>query len=116
MSAKWSIFSSSVQDIARGSKSRSSETIEVLEELLAYSIPLRDMYKNARWQTADIQFQVLRQLFDGHHRQQIELVDCPWTREYAVGRVVLANHEQVLAIREQLRFRKRMFPSGPTSD
>jgi DNA-binding ferritin-like protein len=33
------------------------------------------MYKNARWQTADLQFRSLRQLFDGHYKEQIQLVD-----------------------------------------
>ena len=41
--------------------------VEALEVLLAHSIHLRDLYKNARWQTADIQFRRLRQLFDGHY-------------------------------------------------
>jgi starvation-inducible DNA-binding protein len=46
-----------------------------LEELLAHSVRLRDMYKRARWQTADIQFRVLRLLFDDHYREQLRLVD-----------------------------------------
>lgn len=53
----------------------SSDTVEVLEDLLAHSIHLRDLYKNARWQTTDIQFHRLRQLFDGHYKDQIQLVD-----------------------------------------
>ena len=61
--------------ISTTSKSESSETVDVLEELLAHSIHLRDMYKNARWQTADLQFRSLRQLFDGHYKEQIQLVD-----------------------------------------
>ena len=50
-------------------------TIFVLEELLAQSICLRDLYRNARWQTADIQYRRLRQLFDRHYREQLHLVD-----------------------------------------
>src|ERR1700679_2157377 len=57
------------------SKRESSEMVEVLEELLTHSIHLRDIYKNARWQTADLQFRSLRQLFDGHYNEQIQLVD-----------------------------------------
>ncbi|SRR5258708_140930 len=56
-------------------KRESSDTVEVLNELLTHSIYLRDMYKNARWQTADLQFRLLRQLFDGHYEEQIQLVD-----------------------------------------
>src|ERR1700756_410326 len=39
----------------------SHKTIAVLTELLGHSIDLRDLYKNARWQTADIQHRRLRQ-------------------------------------------------------
>jgi starvation-inducible DNA-binding protein len=56
-------------------KGESWKTVEVLEVLLAHSIRLRDLYRNARWQTAAIQFRRLRQLFDAHHKQQIRLID-----------------------------------------
>jgi starvation-inducible DNA-binding protein len=49
-------------------------TIVVLEELLAQSIFLRDLYRNARWQTADIQHRRLRQLLDRHYQEQLDLV------------------------------------------
>ena len=41
----------------------SFKTVAVLEELLAQSIHLRDLYKHARWQTSDIQYLRVRQLF-----------------------------------------------------
>jgi starvation-inducible DNA-binding protein len=50
-------------------------TVAVLEELLAQSICLRDLYRNARWQTADTQYRRLRQLFDRHYKEQLHLVD-----------------------------------------
>jgi starvation-inducible DNA-binding protein len=52
-----------------------SKTVEVLEELLAQSIHLRDLYENARCQTANMQYRHLRQVFDDHYREQIHLVD-----------------------------------------
>jgi starvation-inducible DNA-binding protein len=52
-----------------------SRTIAVLEELLAQSIGLRDLYRTARWQTADIQYSRLRQVFDRHYKEQLHLVD-----------------------------------------
>jgi starvation-inducible DNA-binding protein len=67
------------------SKSESWKTVEVLEVLLAHSIHLRDLYKNARWQTADIQFRRLRQLFDGHYKEQIHLVDVLIDRIHALN-------------------------------
>lgn len=53
----------------------SSDTVEVLEELLSHAILLRDLYRKARWQTAGRQIGRLRQLFDVHYREQIQLVD-----------------------------------------
>jgi starvation-inducible DNA-binding protein len=161
------------------SKSESRRTVEVLEVLLVHSIQLRDLYKNARWQTADIQFRRLRQLFDTHYQAQIHLVDVlidriralngaarvfagdflqrtqfsqllrgraptthlmaelldahesvlsaavptgtndgqvnrSWTRDFAVGQVVLINGQQIHAVSEQLMHRKRMLQTHAT--
>ena len=38
----------------------SRRTASLLEELLVHSLKLCDLYKSARWQTADIQFRGLR--------------------------------------------------------
>jgi DNA-binding ferritin-like protein len=54
---------------------KSNRTGALLEELHAHSVLLRDLYKSARWQTADIQFRNLRLLFDDHYKEQIRLVD-----------------------------------------
>ena len=67
------------------SQNESWKLVEVLEVLLAHSIHLRDLYKNARWQTADIQFRRLRQLFDGHYKEQIHLVDVLIDRIHALN-------------------------------
>jgi starvation-inducible DNA-binding protein len=161
------------------SKNESWKIVEVLELLLAHSIHLRDLYKNARWQTADIQFRRLRQLFDGHYKEQIHLVDVlidrihalngagrvfagdflhrtqfsqllrgrasathllgeildahesvlnaalptqtkdgqvsrSWTRDLAVGQVVLTNDQQILAVSEQLMHRETLLQTHAT--
>src|ERR1700761_4014601 len=57
----------------------------VLSELLGQSIDLRDLYKNARWQTADIQYRRLRQLFDRHYKEQLQLVDVLTDRIRTLG-------------------------------
>jgi starvation-inducible DNA-binding protein len=57
------------------SESQSYATVAVLEELLAQSTHLRDLYKTARWQTADVQHRQLHQLFDVHYKEQLSLVD-----------------------------------------
>jgi starvation-inducible DNA-binding protein len=56
-------------------ESSSRRTAALLDELLVHSIKLRDLYKSARWQTADIQFSGLRALFDDHYKEQLRLVD-----------------------------------------
>jgi len=57
------------------SETQSYATVTILQELLAQSIHLRDLYKTARRQTADVQHCQLHQLFDVHYKEQIRLVD-----------------------------------------
>jgi starvation-inducible DNA-binding protein len=156
-------------------KRESSRTVEVLEVLFAHSIQLRDLYRNARRQTAAAQFRRLHQLFDGHYKQQIHVIDLlidrirslngagapfasdfldrtrfsqllrgrastrhllvelldahesvlsaaapagthygqvsSWSRDLAVGHVVLTNEQQILAVSEQLMRRERLSPT-----
>lgn len=63
----------------------SKKTIAALSELLNQSINLRDLYKKARWQTADIQYRRLRQLFDRHYQEQLQLVDVLTDRIRTLG-------------------------------
>jgi DNA-binding ferritin-like protein len=163
------------------SKSEGWKTVEVLEVLLAHSIHLLDLYKNARWQTADPQFGRLRQLFDAHYEEQIHLVDVlidrmrtlngadrifasaflhriqfaqlhcgpvsiirlmeelldahesvlraaqptrtnegqvnrSWTRDFAVGQVILTNDQQILSVSEQSMHHGRMLQTHATWD
>jgi hypothetical protein len=60
-------------------------TAALLDELLVHSIKLRDLYKSARWQTADIQFRGLRILFDDHYKEQLRLVDVLLDRLRTLG-------------------------------
>jgi starvation-inducible DNA-binding protein len=63
----------------------SHKTISVLSDLLVQSIALRDLYKNARWQTAHIQYHRLRQLFERHYKEQSQLVDVLTDRIRTLG-------------------------------
>jgi starvation-inducible DNA-binding protein len=47
----------------------------LLDELLTHTLPVRDLYKNARCQAADTHFRHLRSLFDTHYKEQLRLVD-----------------------------------------
>jgi starvation-inducible DNA-binding protein len=58
-----------------GDRATNRETGMLLNELLAHSIRLRDLYKKARWQTADFQFRQLHLMFETHYKEQLRLVD-----------------------------------------
>src|ERR1700738_1597398 len=51
------------------------QTIVLLDELLTYTLPLRDLYKSARCQATDIHLRHLRPLFATHYEEQLALVD-----------------------------------------
>jgi starvation-inducible DNA-binding protein len=53
----------------------SVETVGILEELLAQSILLRDLYKIARWQSCNGELCRMHQLFECHYKEQLRLVD-----------------------------------------
>ena len=61
------------------------EMVAVLNDLLVDSILLRDLYKKARRQNTDIAFHSLRQLFDNHYREQLQLVDVLIERMCSLG-------------------------------
>src|SRR5712691_12899028 len=48
---------------------------ENLNQLLADTMTLRDLYKKHHWQVAGGTFYQLHLLFDKHHDEQVELVD-----------------------------------------
>jgi starvation-inducible DNA-binding protein len=82
-----SIAPTSTPDSPVTSVGRSSEetTIALLDELLTHTIAVRDMYKNARCRTADMQSHHLRALFDTHYKAQLRLVDVLLDRIRALG-------------------------------
>ncbi len=51
------------------------EGVDNLNQLLADTITLRDLYKKHHWQVAGPTFYELHLLFDKHYEQQNELVD-----------------------------------------
>src|SRR6202022_1726863 len=50
-------------------------SVENLNQLLADTMTLRDMYKKHHWQVAGFTFYQLHLLFDKHHGEQDEVVD-----------------------------------------
>ena len=63
---------------------------EKLNQLLADSIVLRDMYKKAHWQVAGPTFYQLHLLFDKHFDEQVEIVDTIAERIQLLGGVTIA--------------------------
>jgi starvation-inducible DNA-binding protein len=61
-----------------------------LNELLADSITLRDMYKKHHWQVAGPTFYQLHLLFDKHFDEQVEVVDTIAERIQLLGGVTIA--------------------------
>src|ERR1700689_4763610 len=63
---------------------------ENLNQLLADTMTLRDMYKKHHWQVAGHTFYQLHLLFDKHHGEQDELVDDIAERVQLLGAISLA--------------------------
>jgi len=53
----------------------SVEAVAILEELLAQSIQLRNLYKIARWQACNGELCRMHRLFEDHYKEQLHLVD-----------------------------------------
>src|SRR5580698_10906727 len=67
-----------------------ADSVENLNQLLADTITLRDMYKKHHWQVAGHTFYQLHLLFDKHHGEQDELVDEIAERIQLLGAISLA--------------------------
>jgi starvation-inducible DNA-binding protein len=61
-----------------------------LNQLLADSIALRDMYKKHHWQVSGPTFYQLHLLFDKHFNEQVEMVDTIGERVQLLGGVTIA--------------------------
>jgi starvation-inducible DNA-binding protein len=66
------------------------ESVESLNQILADTITLRDMYKKHHWQVSGPTFYQLHLLFDKHAGEQSELVDAIAERIQLLGGVSLA--------------------------
>ena len=67
-----------------------SESVEALNQTLADTITLRDLYKKAHWQVAGPTFYQLHLLFDKHYEAQDQLVDQIAERIQLLGGISLA--------------------------
>jgi starvation-inducible DNA-binding protein len=77
------------------SEAACKESVENLNQLLADTIVLRDLYKKHHWQVAGPTFYQLHLLFDKHYEQQNELVDAIAERIQLLGGVSIAMAHDV---------------------
>ena len=66
------------------------EGVDNLNQLLADTITLRDLYRKHHWQASGPTFYMLHLLFDKHYREQDELVDAIAERVMQLGGVSVA--------------------------
>ena len=71
------------------------EMTEQLNQLLADSITLRDLYKKSHWQVAGPTFYQLHLLFDKHFNEQVEIVDGIAERVQLLGGLAIAMAHDV---------------------
>lgn len=71
------------------------ESVANLNQLLADTMTLRDLYKKHHWQVAGPTFYQLHLLFDKHHGEQDELVDAIAERIQLLGGISVAMAHDV---------------------
>jgi starvation-inducible DNA-binding protein len=71
-------------------ESACKEAVENLNQLLADTMTLRDLYKKHHWQVSGPTFYQLHLLFDKHHAEQSTLIDAIAERIQLLGGVSLA--------------------------
>ena len=67
-----------------------AESIRLLNQILADTMSLRDLYKKHHWQVAGHTFYQLHLLFDKHYEEQAELVDAIAERIQLLGGISVA--------------------------
>lgn len=67
-----------------------SQSVAILNQVLADTMTLRDLYKKHHWQMSGASFYQLHLLLDKHYEEQAELVDLVAERIMALGGVSIA--------------------------
>ncbi|WP_437674200.1 Dps family protein [Sorangium sp. So ce131] len=80
--------------LALSAKARAT-SVKVLNQILADTLVLRDMYKKHHWQVAGPTFYQLHLLFDKHFKEQTTLIDALGERIQTLGGIALAMAHDV---------------------
>jgi starvation-inducible DNA-binding protein len=75
-----------------------AESIDNLNQLLADTLALRDLYKKHHWQASGPTFYMIHLLFDKHFEEQSKLVDLIAERVQTLGGVTIAMAPDVAEI------------------
>ena len=75
--------------IALGETTR-AESVAALNQILADSMMLRDLYKKHHWQTSGATFYELHRLYDKHFKEQVALIDELAERIQTLGGIAIA--------------------------
>jgi starvation-inducible DNA-binding protein len=67
-----------------------AESISILNQLLADTMTLRDLYKKHHWQVSGATFHQLHLLFDKHYQEHLTLVDAIAERVQMLGGISIA--------------------------
>jgi starvation-inducible DNA-binding protein len=70
-------------------------SVDGLNQILADTMTLRDMYKKHHWQVSGPTFYQLHLLFDKHYGEQVEIVDALAERVQTLGGVAIAMAHDV---------------------
>jgi starvation-inducible DNA-binding protein len=73
-----------------------SQTVALLNQILADTMTLRDLYKKHHWQVSGPTFIQLHELFDKHHAEQVALVDLLAERIQMMGGISIAMPHDVV--------------------
>jgi starvation-inducible DNA-binding protein len=79
------------------------EMTEQLNQLLADTVTLRDLYKKSHWQVSGATFYQLHLLFDKHYEEQNEIVDTIAERIQLLGGISVAMAADVAELTRILR-------------
>jgi starvation-inducible DNA-binding protein len=77
------------------SENACKQSVENLNQLLADTMTLRDLYKKAHWQVSGHTFYQLHLLFDKHYEEQSKLVDAIAERIQLLGGISIAMAHDV---------------------
>lgn len=92
-------YGSVIQDMPHPLSNRvRADMVAKLNQLLADSIALRDMYKKHHWQVSGPTFYQLHLLFDKHFDEQVEMVDTIAERVQLLGGVSIAMAADVAEV------------------